>query len=66
MRRQYERKIWGAVNDLYNQYRKSADMETSRAAIVESLRVMAGEIEDRSRLPNGEEARPSLIDGADR
>lgn len=63
--RRHEHKIWGAVIDLYNGFRVSADMETSRAAIVETLRTIAAEIEDRSRLPNGEKTSTSLIDETD-
>jgi hypothetical protein len=61
--RPHERNLWGAVNNLYEVFRVSGDMETARDATVAKLRLMADEIEDRSRFPNGEEGRVSLIDG---
>ena len=59
---QYERHLWQAANALYERFRVSCDMETSRECLVTHLRLMADEIEDRSRAPNGDEADTSLIE----
>ena len=58
----YERPLWEAANILYNAFRRTCDMETSRECLVTQLRLMADEIEDRSRLPNGDKVEMSLID----
>ncbi len=55
----YEHPLWEAASNMYEEFRVSNEMETARACLVTHLRLMADEIEDRSRLPDG---TPSMLD----
>ena len=49
----YEKDLWRASGKLYEWHLTVTNPETSRACLVTHLRLIADEIEDRSRTPSG-------------